>query len=653
MAASHPRRRARTIAATCALLFVACAVVGDAAAQGGTPGCPANSPAEQATQCFIIVGLGGENGVANLRVDSFTPQSPVKIEIYASKAGFEAGDAPHFGPLTLPTDGTGSTGTGPLLGGAPITPGNYAVVTDEATGTVKTHEVSPHTILTVDEESDTVSGTGRPGDLIDVTLGSPIVGGQIVAFAGKQVFVDPDGSWTADFRTCSPGSPCGGGLTEPADITPQTSAGATFRDTDGDVTRVPEPLRCPPRKSFLPDCVVGADLELDQVNGVAVTPNSEVSFQVFAANGQPVFGPLSATTDSVGATELVLLGFDYGVDLVPGQRVVMTDLATSTVKVLDLIPLSIDSVDPVANVVAGRAPPGSTVGLGGGRPLGGSAPAMILGADSECSPPDPVLRCWTADFAAVGYDVTDQDGFSISVSDDDQDFTADGLGAPIPGCVPDEQTVCGTAGPDTIRPGEDATPARVVTASGGPSPADQAPRTAFAGAGDDIVLVTVTRSTQQTIVDTGTGSVERIVVSPGAKPPRRPPADGPVQPHVIVRGSQGSMLVVLPAHAGNLVLKVVGGSGSDSISTRDFGGTGSSRGGYRISGKDGNDALVSGDGADRINGGNGNDGLGGGRGADRLDGGLGSDVISGGRGRDTCIRDEGDIVKGCEVVRRN
>jgi outer membrane protein assembly factor BamB len=82
----------------------------------------------------------------------------------------------------------------------------------------------------------------------------------------------------------------------------------------------------------------------------------------------------------------------------------------------------------------------------------------------------------------------------------------------------------------------------------------------------------------------------------------------------------------------------------------------------RIRGRGGNDRLDGGDGQDCLDGGPGNDRLRGGDGFDDLNGGAGRDrlqardgepdVVRCGGARDRAIVDAGDVVKGCEVVRR-
>jgi Ca2+-binding RTX toxin-like protein len=329
-----------------------------------------------------------------------------------------------------------------------------------------------------------------------------------------------------------------------------------------------------------------------------------------------VYGPVTRTTDMSG--DYVINNSKQpgsGPDLVPGNQIVVTDVATSSVKTLELLPLFIDRVDPDAEVVDGRAPPGTTVGLGAFRLKGFPLQPVVADASGN----------WWFDLAAMGFDVTSEEAFDATAFDDDNDGTVDQLGAPLGDCVSGPGTICGSAGPDTIRSAKDATPrsnTRKLTIKSGPA--------------DDIALVTPRKSIDTLTVDTGTG-VDGVAVDPGQTAGRRAPTQ------VVIRGKSQTMIVILPSHAGQLIVRVFGGKGPDQVRTRKFRGSGRSRGGYRIWGRAGSDVLVSGDGADFLRGGAGND---------MLRGGRGKDVLNGGPGRDTCYRGIGDRIVLCEIVRR-
>ncbi|MCW2816669.1 MAG: hypothetical protein JWN84_4124 [Nocardioides sp.] len=89
---------------------------------------------------------------------------------------------------------------------------------------------------------------------------------------------------------------------------------------------------------------------------------------------------------------------------------------------------------------------------------------------------------------------------------------------------------------------------------------------------------------------------------------------------------------------------VSGGAGADWIRAGD--------GRNRFSGGPGADDLVGGTGRDVVRGGAGRDAVFGGPGPDLLRGDADADTLNGGPGRDVAVRDTGDRVRECEVVRR-
>jgi Ca2+-binding RTX toxin-like protein len=503
----------------------------------------------------------------------------VTFEIFDSPGGSRL-----YGPVTRSTDGTGAQNINrgrdfPF----DLVAGQYIVVTDVSTGITKALELPPLTVDAVDVENDLVSGSARPDDVIQVGLFEPTgSGGSAVATT------DANGTWVANFRELN------------IDLE-QQFVQAFWNDPEGDnATAEPDP-GCPARfhGGFHWYCSIGASIENDWISAISWTPNSDVTIEVFESRGGPsIYGPVTVTTNERGGAFLSNLGFDEGVDLVPGTYIVAEDSLTDTVKALELVRVSLDRVDPDTNVVTGRAPPGAAVILSGGAPR---QDTLTSDANGE----------WSIDYDDFGYDVTSRDAFAVTLFDDEGDVTIDELGAPIPGCVSDADTTCGSAGPDTIR----ETDGEII-----------------AGRGEDTTLVTVDDSTGEVEVDTGDGADDVVVGDE-----RRSHLVGTFiasTPRVLVRGGSGSERVVLPAHAGSLEVQVLGGDGSDRVFTRDLGGVGSG-GRYRLDGGAGEDSLKGGDGRDI------------------LDGGSGHDVLMGGPGHDICYVSRGDVTRGCEeIVRR-
>ncbi|MGH2729218.1 MAG: calcium-binding protein [Actinomycetota bacterium] len=551
------------------------------------PGCP---PVAQT--CNVLVDITAEH----INVLGFTPESSVTLEVFESLGG-----ASLFGPVTRQTDERGNEGNFGLPFDVDLVGGEYVVVTDVATSIQKTLELSPLLITTVDPTGDKVSGTARPGDIVFVSLQANQTPETFSSYFAE-VQADGTGAWTVDFGAR--------GADVPEQLPEPTSLTASVTDDDGDTTSVNLPPGCP-RLGHEWGCLVLASIEEDSIGAVGFTPNSEVTFEVFdAPAGNSIHGPITTTTGRLGDA-----GIDFGInpgpDLVPGTYVEATDVATGTVKSIRLTELFVDRVDVDADVVEGRAPSGTSVSVG----------SLLPTADSTGK--------WIADFGAVGVDITLEDFFAAFVFEDDGDGTADVLGAPIPGCVSDTDTTCGSAGPDTIRTDD----GEVVSGGSG-----------------DTVIITVDESTTDVDIDPGSGE-DGVVVFPERRN-FRSVTSGSDSPEVVVHGDDAGEITVLPAHAGSLVVKILGAGGADDVRTRDVGGGGSSSGKYRLDGGAGDDSLASGDAADVLLGGDGSDVLEGGAGRDTLKGGRGRDVLRGGSGFDVCFVAGEDEAHSCERIEK-
>jgi hypothetical protein len=530
---------------------------GDVTANGPPPGCP---PVHPGQSCRLDVSYADDG----MNAWGFTPNSSVRFKVYESVGG-----ALIYGPLTMQTDGTGfSQASNDIV--IDIVPGNYVEVTDTSTSIVKAVEVSPLTIDAKDAAADTVSGTARPGDTVWVGLqGSP---------NGAVAVADEGGRWTASFT---------GGPDPGQDVTDQSGPGASVFDSDFDTTSTDPGLR---GQHF----VIGVGLKHDSLLALGFTPHSDVVFEFYDSPGGQRLLHVTETTNGVG-NRFVNFGINPGPDVVPGNYLVVTDVATGKVRTLEVADMSIDGVDPATDVVEGRAAPGAQVNVTAATTPRG----VVLEADS--------VGNWTADFSDAGYDITFEDWFRASVFDADGDITGDQLGSPIPGCQSDAETTCGSAGPDTIREDD----GEIIS-----------------GLEDDTVLVTVDESTDEVTIDPGKGE-DGVVIEPERRNFR---LLGAFSPHIVIRADPGRTIVVLPEHAGNLAVEVSGAGGDDSVTTRDFGVRGSSQGSYLINGGSGNDELTGGDGDDV------------------LTGGRGTDVLRGGPGFDKCVVSGKDSTRSCELI---
>ena len=200
--------------------------------------------------------------------------------------------------------------------------GDVAILT---AGVISRQQVVPHLSVTnVDLAADTVAGSAGAGVSVHVFIGP------------SQMFVTADaaGAWLADFSALF-------------DIVPGTSGGAEVWDEDGDSTIVDWSVPVPPNPRF----TVFPEWEFldayDWPDGVPVTAS---------VDGKP---ECSAIGTSSGG--FFNLGFPEGCDVQAGNVVTLTDEVTTRTHLIRN--LSITSVDPFADIVAGAADPGEVVNV--------------------------------------------------------------------------------------------------------------------------------------------------------------------------------------------------------------------------------------------------------------------------------------------------
>lgn len=498
-----------------ALFTVSLPAIGSA--QNHVPGCRTEEP----SACRI----GANARLDNIGINNFSPSSPVTFELFSSPGGSRI-----FGPVTKTTDARGSQS---VVRGLPdMTPGNVVVVTDLVTGVVKTLHVSALTVDVVDVGTDTVSGTARPNDAVLVVLQE-----QSGASTQANTTADDAGRWAVDFGE------------QNVDLHQQYVQAHVY-DVDLDGTAADPAPGCPARwqGGFHWYCFVTGSIENVWVGLGNFAPTTEVTVEVFdAPSGASIYGPRTVTTNQRGGYFFDSLGFSSGIDLRPGSVISATDSVTGTVKTLELVPLSIDRVDPVTDVVEGAGPARANLKVEGGPQL----EDVTIGDDGT----------WRIDYSLLGYDVVSEDAFNVNFLDTDGDITTDELGAPIPGCEDDADTTCGSAGPDTIRESD----GEVIS-----------------GLGGDTLLISS---------DDPSNSV-RIVAGSGS--------DGIVLP---AHAGKLEVSVFGGAGADRMITRSFGGGGASSGSYFLDGGGGNDK----LKGGDGDDTLHGGGGTNDFKGGPGQD----------------------------------------------
>ena len=558
--------RTRIGTAFAAVLITSLAASGQAAL-AQQAGCPA--PANDTGSCTIHASAS----VGYILADRFTPRSDVRFEVFKSKGGPRI-----YGPVTRETDGFGQRNAPGNLDN--LKAGHYIVVRDIATGTEKTLILDRIRLTAIDWDANTVAGISSPD--VDVTVAVTRSANDDNPFF-LTVHANSSGDWFADLGSF--------------DIKPGMNVSASVNDDDNDASHAHVFETGCGSVGF---CVLYTDMTNDVIGSDHMTPDSDVRFKVFRS-GNEILDFTLHTDNTGGAEEQV--GFDYGLDLMPGDRVEARDIGSGVTKHVRIVSLSIDSVDPSTEVVAGTAPAGSTVGLGCSGPKPFDLQAGPGGA-------------WSFDFDTIGYNVVADDFCSAVIFEEDSDsgqpdWVKSQRGTPAPDCIQEDGVFCGTSASEGIHTETGGSAAGVAAIRG----VTAARRLKIvAGGRNDTVVTTLSRRTRSARIDTGTGKVDKVVVR------ARKRAGG----NVSVGGHSRRLVVVLPAHAWGIDANVSGTKHTDRMTTRRFGGKGGSKGGYRLNGKGGNDLLKGGD---------------------------GTDVLIGGPGRDKCIADANDTVRSCEVVK--
>jgi hypothetical protein len=311
----------------------------------------------------VDVGVGGDGWTPGARVDLeiLDPEGAVlwtgSVVASAGEPGNEE-DSGAFG-VCCTREAWGL--------GFDLAPGMQIRATDSATDAFKELVLARFTVDRVDPAAGEVSGTA-PGDA-EVWVN--------VDGTGHETVANPDGTWRV--------------------AAPETGWSSWVEAGTGDLDDDTTGASAQP-------ATISASLTRDRIDGTYFSLGGDVRVEVLAG-GTPAW----STTVSTGDTRAISL--EAGVDLVPGMTVRVTDLATGLQKAVELVPLSVDVVDPVADRAAGTGSSGRLFawqpGIGGGE-IG----EVVPGGDGTWS---FVFPSW--------FDVTPATLVSVFVPDDEADRT--------------------------------------------------------------------------------------------------------------------------------------------------------------------------------------------------------------------------------------
>lgn len=307
----------------------------------------------------VDVGVGGDAWTPGARVDLQILDAPEGAVLWTGSVTASAGepgneeDSGAFG-VCCTREAWGLT--------FDLAPDMQIRATDSATGVVKELTLQRFTVDRVDPDAGSVFGTAPAGAEVWVSVDG----------TRQETFAEADGTWRV----------------------PAAEAGwsswveAGTGDLDNDTTGA----------SAQP-ATIAASLTRDRIDGTYLSLGGDVRVEVLAG-GTPAW----TTTVSTGDTRAISL--DAGVDLVPGMTVRVTDLATGLVKAVELVPLSVDVVDPVADRAAGTGSSGPLFGwqpgFGGGEigdvvPAGDGTWSFVFPAWFDVTPAT-VVSVYAADY---------------------------------------------------------------------------------------------------------------------------------------------------------------------------------------------------------------------------------------------------------------
>ncbi|HEX2239529.1 MAG TPA: hypothetical protein VHJ82_00075, partial [Actinomycetota bacterium] len=302
--------------------------------------------------------------------DGFTPNNTVSLEVLDAPEG-----ASLFSNAAVPTDGSGLFS---LIPPVDLVGGMHLVVTDNATGFKRELTLPGVTFDLLDIATDIAFGSAPPGTQLSVFVNGTNCDGV------AETTSDAAGIWSVDF-------------TSQCDVNALHTGVAIALDDDADETLA----------HFTPR-VIDARLTPNAVQGTGFTPSDDVAVQIFDAPGGNLLAEdLAVATDASGG-----FFFNPGIDLVPGQHIVVTDNTSGDVKELTTANLTM-TLDPVTDVASGTAEPGGLVSVlvfGGG--------CFFASAETTAD----AAGVWSIDFTSQCDVTADTDGFA-STPDADRDLT--------------------------------------------------------------------------------------------------------------------------------------------------------------------------------------------------------------------------------------
>ena len=267
----------------------------------------------------IFAGLEQFDFLSHIDAGPFAPGVLVTFDVYDSQGGQLRAER------TVPVQDSDGFVTVDIEH-IQLLPGMFVRVTDG----VFTKELllQPVTIAGIDPADHLISGTAHAGAGVQVHIEDPS------GTADETTAADINGDWSADFG--------GSGVT----VTALTEVAAYVRDEDFDATTV---------ERFRPRLHI--DVARRRIEATSFETDHAVTFHVYDHEGGTLVDSGEATADAWGTAV-----FNPTVPLTGTMNIVVSDgLLTKTVPALPAI--TVDAIDPVADIATGTAPPDTDIAV--------------------------------------------------------------------------------------------------------------------------------------------------------------------------------------------------------------------------------------------------------------------------------------------------
>jgi hypothetical protein len=237
-------------------------------------------------------------------------------------------------------------------------------------GMTKTYTATNPILTDIDPANDTISGTGKPGERMQVT-----------AFPrfNRWATIDGDGNWMVDFKTASDPADTPGSL----DLIGGSTGSSNEQDSEGDQTWAND--------WCIPAPVIGANPFWNEVSAHGMPIGTVLTLTVSMSDTVVYTSPPTPVIQQWDNPDEISARFDMmGFDVKAGQKLIASSVEASTTYTVTVF--AITAIDPLSDTVSGISTPGVVLQICANTP-------------DHCAMRYPVaddMGKWVADFSKPG-----------------------------------------------------------------------------------------------------------------------------------------------------------------------------------------------------------------------------------------------------------